>query len=115
MSQGGEQYPRAITQEEHRALTEQYADGRRGISVGSPEVPEQKPDDEVNHPRHYQSGPIEVIEVIHGWRLGFNLGNVVKYILRHEGKAGLVDLQKARWYLDDEIARQGGRSWNPNR
>jgi len=57
--------------------------------------------DAVNHPPHYNAGPIEVIDVIEGFKLGFHLGNVVKYILRapHKG-AAIQDLKKAKWYLD---------------
>lgn len=59
----------------------------------------------VNHPNHYNTGKIEVIDAIEDWRLGFNLGNAVKYIARaeHKGKP-LEDLQKARWYLDRQIS-----------
>jgi hypothetical protein len=39
----------------------------------------------VEHPAHYQ-GPVEVIDVIEGFGLGFALGNVVKYVLRAERK-----------------------------
>lgn len=60
--------------------------------------------DNVNHPPHYKTGPIEVIEVIEGWALNYNRGNAVKYILRAEHKGHtLQDLKKARWYLDREI------------
>lgn len=60
---------------------------------------------EVNHPKHYNSHPsgIECIQVVE-W-MNFNLGNAIKYIWRAEGKGGLVDLRKARWYLDREIER----------
>lgn len=61
--------------------------------------------DPVN-PGHYE-GDL-VMRIIEKFSLGFRLGNVVKYILRHGKKAGLVDLKKARWYLDREIAAQGG-------
>ena len=39
--------------------------------------------------------------------LGFNLGNVVKYIARAGYKTAdsLQDLRKAAWYLDREIKR----------
>jgi hypothetical protein len=58
----------------------------------------------VNHPGHYQSGKMEAIDVIEAFGLGFNLGNVVKYVLR-AGKKGdrREDLEKAKWYLDREI------------
>lgn len=58
----------------------------------------------VNHPRHYNFGTIEVIDVIEDWNLGFHLGNTIKYIARapHKGSE-LEDLKKARWYLDRKI------------
>lgn len=60
--------------------------------------------DPVNHPTHYTSGPIEVIDIIEGFSLGFHLGNVVKYILRSPLKgAELQDLEKAKWYLERRI------------
>lgn len=61
----------------------------------------------VDHPAHYGGdSTYEAIKVIEAWGLGFHLGNAVKYIAR-AGKKGsaLEDLQKARWYLDREIAR----------
>jgi hypothetical protein len=36
----------------------------------------------------------------------FNLGNAIKYVWRADLKEGLQDLEKARWYLDREIARR---------
>ena len=60
----------------------------------------------VNHPEHYggKDDPCEAIKVIEAWGLGFNLGNVVKYISR-AGKKGsaIEDLKKAQFYLDREI------------
>lgn len=62
--------------------------------------------DTVNHPRHYNAGKFEVIDVIEDWKLGFHLGNTVKYIARSPHKGNPIeDLEKARWYLDREIAR----------
>jgi len=54
----------------------------------------------VDHPKHYNYGAIEVIDVIEDWELGFHLGNAVKYIARarHKGSE-LEDLKKAQWYL----------------
>jgi hypothetical protein len=62
--------------------------------------------DPVSHPRHYTFGAIEVISAIEAWALPFHLACVVKYVARaaHKGKY-IEDLQKARWYLDREIAR----------
>lgn len=61
----------------------------------------------VDHPSHYTSHPsgVECIQVTR--HMGFNLGNVVKYVWRADLKGNAVeDLRKARWYLDDEIARR---------
>ena len=58
----------------------------------------------VNHPPHYKAGGIETIDFIEAKKLGYNLGNVVKYVSRAELKVDkLEDLQKARWYLNREI------------
>lgn len=61
--------------------------------------------DSVNHPAHYTTGKIEVIDFIEDQKLPYHLGNVVKYIARapHKGTE-LQDLKKARWYLDRYIA-----------
>ncbi len=64
-----------------------------------------KPPNPVN-PAHYK-GDL-VMRIIERFALGFRLGNVVKYILRHGEKAGVEDLKKARWYLDREIAALEG-------
>jgi hypothetical protein len=62
----------------------------------------------VNHPQHYGGDtPYEAIKVIEAWALGFCLGNAVKYISRAGKKdpaKAIEDLEKARWYLDREIA-----------
>lgn len=62
----------------------------------------------INHPAHYggSENTYEAIKVIEAWHLGFNLGNVVKYISR-AGKKGnkLEDLKKAQWYLQREIEK----------
>jgi hypothetical protein len=62
----------------------------------------------VDHPAHYggAENTYESIKVIEAWELGFNLGNVIKYISR-AGKKGskLEDLRKAQWYLNHEIER----------
>lgn len=55
----------------------------------------------VNHPSHYNSGGIEVIDVIEDWGLGFSLGNALKYICRAGRKTNdpTEDLKKAQWYI----------------
>lgn len=68
-----------------------------------------QPMEAVDHPAHYggADNPYEAIKVIEAWGLGFCLGNTVKYIARAEHKGATVqDLEKARWYLDREIANR---------
>ena len=63
--------------------------------------------DAVNQPSHYTDGGVEVIDFIEAKKLGYNLGNAVKYISRAGKKGGpekkLEDLKKAAWYLAREI------------
>lgn len=42
--------------------------------------------DNVNSPKHYNQGNIEVIDAIEDWGLDFNLGNVIKYVARAKYK-----------------------------
>jgi hypothetical protein len=65
--------------------------------------------DLVNHPSHYTSHPsgIEAIQVTR--HMNFNLGNAMKYIWRAGLKGDHVqDLEKAIFYLKDEISRIKG-------
>jgi hypothetical protein len=69
-----------------------------------PVTMEEPKADPVNHPAHYKVGGIETIDFIEAKELGYNLGNVVKYVTRADHKGNrLEDLEKARWYLDREI------------
>ena len=62
--------------------------------------------DMVNNPPHYTKGGMETIDFIEAKELGYNLGNVVKYITRADHKGDKhEDLCKARWYLNREIAK----------
>lgn len=65
--------------------------------------------DPVNHPSHYTSHPsgVECIEVTR--HMNFNLGNVMKYLWRaglKDKTPTIQDLEKAAWYLNDEIERR---------
>lgn len=59
--------------------------------------------DPIESPRHYTEGKnIEPIQVIEDWKLGFHLGNAVKYICRaglKDGSSEVEDLNKALWYI----------------
>ena len=62
--------------------------------------------DPVNHPEHYTSHPsgVEAIDITR--HMNFNLGNAVKYIWRAGLKGDSIeDLQKARFYISDELER----------
>lgn len=74
--------------------------------------------DQVNHPKHYTSDPsgIECIDITR--HRNFNIGNAIKYLWRAGIKEDkdrklidkqVEDLNKAVWYLVDEIHRLGGR------
>ena len=57
-------------------------------------------------PPHYDfPGGVRVIDLTQ--HLNFCKGNIVKYVCRAGRKPGceLEDLKKARWYLEQEIAR----------
>jgi tRNA U34 2-thiouridine synthase MnmA/TrmU len=72
------------------------------------------PHDPVNHPHHYTNHPsgIECITITE--HMGFNLGNAVKYIWRADLKDNTIqDLEKARWYLDREIAKRNQQLIRP--
>lgn len=74
--------------------------------------------DQVNNPKHYTSDPsgIECIDITR--HRNFNIGNAIKYLwragLKEDKDRKLIDkqvedLNKAIWYLVDEIHRLGGR------
>ena len=74
--------------------------------------------DQVNHPNHYTSDPsgIECIDITR--HRNFNIGNAIKYLWRAGFKEDkdrklidkqVEDLNKAVWYLVDEIHRLDGR------
>lgn len=62
----------------------------------------------VNHPKHYNEHPsgIECIEIVR--HENFNCGSAIKYVWRRAKKdpeKEIEDLEKAVWYLQDEITR----------
>ena len=64
----------------------------------------KKPHDPVKQPAHYTFSQVEPIVAIDAWQLSYNLGCVVKYIVRAKYKGNeLLDLEKAAEYLRREI------------
>lgn len=72
-----------------------------------------KKTDMVNHPPHYNSHPsgVECIEIVR--HMTYNIGTAIKYLWRAGLKEGrgkqidktIEDIEKAIWYLRDEVAR----------
>jgi hypothetical protein len=70
------------------------------------EVLQEAKEDAVNHPPHYKTGGIEVIDFIEAKGFNYRLGNVVKYVSRASHKGNYIqDLEKAKWYLEREISK----------
>lgn len=70
-----------------------------------------KKNDKVNHPKHYNADPsgIECIDIVR--HRNFNIGNAIKYLWRaglKEDNSDIQDLEKAIWYIRDEINRLKG-------
>lgn len=62
----------------------------------------------IHHPPHYTSHPSGVECITITRHMNFNLGNAIKYIWRAGSKGRgktIEDLEKAQWYLQDEIIR----------
>ena len=63
----------------------------------------------VNHPKHYNRGDIEAIEVIEDWKLYFSVGSAVKYIARLGAKdLEMQELEKTKWYLKRVLSNKIG-------
>ena len=70
-------------------------------------------DDPVNHPKHYETGKYECIDVMVETQgieavKNFCICNAFKYVYRHKNKNGVEDIRKAIWYLD-KYAELDGR------
>lgn len=88
-----------ITKEEKKIFEEIYA-------------PKPTTEDKTN-PLHYKRTGTETIDNIYNILgeeafYGYTIGNVIKYVSRYSEKNGVEDLEKARWYLHETIARMTG-------
>ena len=77
-------------------------------------TPEEKMNDPVNHPSHYTSGKIEVIDFIEDQKFPYHLGNACKYLCRagkKDPKKTAEDLRKAVWYINRyiQLLQRGGK------
>ena len=79
---------------------------KHNICSSTVDLSDNSESDSVEHPDHYQGEGYEVLDIIEDFDLNFNLGNVLKYILR-AGKKELSpkeeDLEKALFYLKREL------------
>jgi hypothetical protein len=78
----------------------------RALKMIDGEYNNELSNDPVNRPSHYTDGKIEVIDFIEDKKLGFCLGNAVKYISRAGKKdptKEIEDLNKAKWYIERRI------------
>ncbi|GAC1583193.1 MAG: hypothetical protein NVS3B5_17690 [Sphingomicrobium sp.] len=61
-------------------------------------------------PLHYTRYKIEPLDFIMQNNLSFPIGNIIKYVCRHDLKDGVTDLKKARQYLDRLIHEESKRA-----
>ena len=85
------------------------------VMTSDKSITEKLAPDMVNAPSHYKYGGIDTIDYIEAKNLNYRLGNVVKYISRAGKKSeqllglkdrfdySIMDLEKAKWYLEREI------------
>jgi len=65
--------------------------------------------DDVKTPPHYTQWDIEPIEFIMKNTIPYAEANVIKYICRYKKKGGVVDLKKAKQYIDILIEHEYGK------
>lgn len=77
--------------------------GRLGYPPSSPEEDQYFKDMEEKAKQvggdHYLKA-IQPWDIIRAWDLNYWEGNIVKYVLRHQGKGKIEDLEKAKHYLE---------------
>jgi len=60
----------------------------------------ERNEEKLLNPDYYKFSRMECIDAIEGLELGFYEGVILQYIARWRQKNGIVDLKKARWYLN---------------
>lgn len=69
----------------------------------------EQDEDNINWPKHYNTGKIQPIDVIEDWKLDFRLANALKYIARagkKDSNKTKQDLEKALWYIKRFIDKE---------
>jgi hypothetical protein len=67
--------------------------------------------DPVNAPAHYTRFPISPIRIAIDNKLDAFQFNIIKYVMRYDGKGGIEDLEKALKYLRMYIAKVKGETY----
>ena len=97
-----------LTPKQNREMAE-YLSGVADLDEDRAKRPEPTREQSVDHPKHYggDGDPYEAIKVIEAHNLNFNLGNIVKYVIRASlGKEDSAeDLRKAAWYASREAGQ----------
>jgi len=89
-------------------ILESRGDFVPGIEVSDDNIDTSETSDNVDHPKHYNSGKYECIEVMRDVFgddkvLTFCKLNAFKYLWRTDNKNGLEDIKKAKWYIEEYI------------
>lgn len=83
-------------------------------SAAAPRITTGNYGDSVNHPEHYNMHPSGIECITIAQHYPFNTGNAIKYIwragLKGSGKKDIEDLEKAVWYLQQEIKLRKGEA-----
>jgi hypothetical protein len=105
IGKGHKQKPKQEWKTVHISTSDNSIEAAIGREIAAAITMEEPKADPVNHPAHYKYGGIETIDFIEAKELGYNLGNVVKYITRSDHKGNRKqDLEKAAWYLQRELS-----------
>ncbi len=63
----------------------------------------EKPTDKQVGGDHYKNCTIQPVVYIESNKLGFLMGNVVKYVTRYAVKSNVQDLEKAKHYIELQL------------
>lgn len=76
----------------------------------SRDIPIANPDRKQIDGDHYKKHKIQPFDIIDAYGLNFYEGNALKYLLRWKDKDGIVDLEKAKHYIEILITKERGGS-----
>ena len=72
----------------------------------------EKPTDKQVGGDHYKNCSIQPVVYIESNKLGFLMGNVVKYVTRYSVNSNVQDLEKAKHYIELQLQLlEEGTSW----